>query len=362
VQNIRYALKALTMYNSFTTKNLFNILSVDLEKALSNQKSEASGRDILEREAHIAQTDGIEAASYFFIRRLIYRQEQPRSQYGYFTLLDMQEISKSPLTANLHLIDATRQQNFKFEFKAETNDIGSLNITVKNLLTSDGKEYIEDLSQLPLELRQNLTDYLVRSTETALAENSAQIFEEIRFAVTEAANLSTEIPPVIIHSAEIAVTTLLYRQLQKGTNLLSEEEIGKVEDILQFAARFSIKIETKRITDQLTQLVWTFFEQLKDDGCMKECAYMVRLIHALRLVSIEPDFTIPQKVVFAQLNRYRKKLVKKQRGFYKEIDKNKISALSTKEKEKLEMVLNLSQVMGIYADDITHVFYEHETP
>ena len=95
---------------------------------------------------------------------------------------------------------------------------------------------------------------------------------------------------------------------------------------------------------------------------MQECAYMVRLINALRLVSIEPDFTIPQKVVFAQLNRYRKKLAKKQRGFYKEIDKNKISALSPKEKEKLKMLLNLSQVMSIYADDITHVFYEREAP
>ncbi|MDZ7795088.1 MAG: DUF3536 domain-containing protein [Spirochaetia bacterium] len=335
VQNIRYALKALTLYNSFTSKNLYKILSIDLETALSNHKSEGSGRDILEREAALAQTDGIEAASYFFIRRLIYRQEKSRSQYGYFALLDMQEISKSPLTANLHLIDTTRQQNFKFEFKAETKDVGSLHITVKNLLFSQAKEFIEDLSQLPLELRQNLTDYLVRSTETTLAENSAQTFEDIRFAVTEAAKLGTEIPPVIRHSAEIAVTTLLYRQLQLGTRILSEEDIGKVEDILQFSARFSINIETKRITDQLTQLLWTFFEQLKADGCMKECAYMVRLIHALRLVSIEPDFTIPQKVVFAQLNRYRKKLVKKQRGFYKEIDKNETIGFKLEGKGKI---------------------------
>jgi len=362
VQNIRYALKALSLYNSFTTKNLYNLLSADLETALSNQKSEGSGQDILEREAHLGLSDGIEAASYFFIRRLIYRQEKPRSQYGYFTLLDMQEISKNPLTANLHLIDPTRQQNFKFEFKAETNDVGSLNITVKNLLTSEAKEYIEDLSQLPLELRQNLTNYLVSSTETAIAENSAQTFEDIRFAVTEAANLGTEIPPVIRHSAEIAVTTLLHRRLQLGTSVLSEAEIGKVEDILLFSARYSIKIEAKRITNQLTQLLWTFFEQLKADGCMEECAYMVRLINALRLVSIEPDFTIPQKVVFAQLNQFRKKLVKKQRGFYKEIDKNKLSALSSKEKEKLEMVLKLCQVMSIYADDITRVFYEPEEP
>ena len=362
VQNIRYALKALSLYDSFTTKNLYNILSVDLETALSNQKSEGSGRDILEREAQLGLSDGIEAASYFFIRRMIYRQEKPRSQYGYFALSDMQEISKNPLTANLHLIDTTRQQDFKFEFKAETNEAGSLNITVKNLLKSEAKEYIEDLSQLPLELRQNLTIYLVRSTETAIAENSAQTFEDIRFAVTEAANLGTEIPPIIRHSAEIAVTTLLHRQLQLGTNVLSEAEIGKVEDILLFSARYNIKIEAKRITKQLTQLLWTFFEQLKADGCMKECAYMVRLINALRLVSIEPDFTIPQKVVFAQLNRYRKKLVKKRRGFYKEIDKNKLSTLSSKEKEKLEMVLNLSQVMSIYADDITRVFYEREEP
>src|SRR6056297_35644 len=362
VQNIRYALKALTLYNSFTKKDLYNILAVDLETAISNQKAEGSGRDILEREALLSQKDGIESATYFFIRQLIYRQEKPKSQYGYFALLDLQETSKTPLTAYLHLIDTTRRQNFKFEFKAETNNIGSLHITVKNLLTSEAKEYIEDLSQLPLELRQKLTDYLARSTETALAENSAQTFEDIRFAVTEAANLGTEIPPVIRRSAEIAVTTLLYRQLQLGTRVLSEEEIGKVEDILLFSARYSIKIEAKRITNQLTQLLWTFFEQLKADGCMEECAYMVRLINALRLVSIEPDFTIPQKVVFAQLNRYRKKLAKKQRGFYKEIDKNKISALSPKEKEKLKMLLNLSQVMSIYADDITHVFYEREAP
>lgn len=361
VQNIRYALKALTLYGPFTDDDLFEELAVELGPARSNQMEQGSGRDILAREAGRWQKDGVEAASYFFIHRLIYKQNKTRSHYGCFALLELQELSNTPLTASVGLIDTSRQKKFRYELKAESSPTGSLTISVKNLLAGEPQEFIEDLSQLPLELRQQLISYLVHSTEAALAENSAETFEDIRFALQEAHNLGAVIPPVIRHSTEIAATTLLYRQLKLGAEMLTKEEIGKAEDILLFAARYHIKIDMRHISEHLTALLWNFFEQISEDGCRIECNYMVRFINALRAASIEPDLTIPQKIVFTHLSQYRQKLADTSRRYhtYLQISPDRIVNLSKKEREKLKMVLDLSRVMGIYADDIMRALSEH---
>lgn len=364
VQNIRYALKALKLYNPFFTDDVYGELAATLESAHSNIEDQVTGRDILERESSQWQKDGVEAATYFFIRRIIYKHEETQPHYGFFDLLQLKELSKQPLTAELKLIDTTRQKELNYEFKAENDSSGSLNISVKNLQAGEPQEFIEDLSQLPLELRQTLTNYLVRSTEASLAQYSAETFEDIRFALQEASHLGARIPPIIRHSAEIAATTLLYRHLRLGTGVLTKEEIVKVEDILLFAARYDIKIEVPHIHEQLTMLLRDFFEQISVDGCRVGCSYMVRLINALRAASIEPDLTIPQKIVFHHLSSYRKKLADQPQRYhtYLKIDPEKLAELGTKEREELRMVLDLSQVMGIYADDIIRSISELEEP
>ncbi len=364
VQNIRYALKALKLYEPFADEDLYGTLAADLEQARSNLEEVGTGRDILEREEQLWQKDGVEAASYFFIRRLIYKHEETHPHYGYFRLLRMKELSKSPLTANIELKDITRQKKFRYEFKAENDSSGSINISVKNLSDGEPEEFIEDLSQLPLELRQKLTNYLLRSTEETLAGKSAETFEDIRFALQEASNLGAEIPPIIRNSAEIAATTLLYRQLKLGTGLLIKDEIAKVEDILLFAARYNIKIEKPHISEQLTALLREFFEQISSDGCRLECNYMVRLINALRAAKIEPDLTIPQKIVFHLLSSYRQKLADTPQRYhtYLRVDPLKLKELGAEEREKLKMVIDLSQVMGIYADDIIRAISALEEP
>ncbi len=366
VQNIRYALKALRLYSEYTEDDLYEELGSELEKAESNIETQGNGRDILDHENSLWEKDGIEAASYFFIRRLIYKQEETQPRYGYFLLKHIQEIQEGPLTAAISLIDTSRQQRFQFEFKAHTDEYGTINISVKNLLAGEPKEYIEDLSQLPVELRQKLTKYLVQSTEETLSTYSAKTFENIRFAVKQAHHLGTEVPPFILHSAEMAVTTQLYRQLLLGSELFSENEMHKVEDLLQFSARYHISIETRYIHEQITRLLWDFFDFVLKDGCKNECAYMIRLINALRSASIEPDLTIPQKVVFTHLSSFREKLMKKQQKTrsYPTIDPKKVATLKKHKQEsaRLEMILQLSEVIGIYADDITREFYGHASP
>jgi hypothetical protein len=77
--------------------------------AKSNRADQGTGRDILEREAARWQKDGVEAASYFFIHRLIYKQDATHSHYGYFTLLELKELSKSPVTTSIELTDTVKR-------------------------------------------------------------------------------------------------------------------------------------------------------------------------------------------------------------------------------------------------------------
>jgi hypothetical protein len=376
IQNLRYALKAVELYRPLSDLPLLEDLSSDLEEARSNIKEKGSGRDILLREKDLLLPEGLEAAAYYFLLLLIYSQEASDSAYGYFVLHRIQEKKRSDsgleakfLEAEIEVIDTTRLKHFAFLIIAENDDKGRFALRVKNLASSDtaaaadGKregESVWDLRRFPTEFRQKLNSFLLKSTEESIAEHAAKTFKSIRFAVRQAEYLEISPPSLIVKTAEISVTTLLYRRLDGNPARLDEKKTTELENLLSFAAHCSISIDQSRISHRLTSFMWTLFDRLEKEICSKECVYVGRLIIALRKAGIEPELTIPQKVIFAHLLEWRTKLSPGflETGTLHRIKPELIASLAPDQREELSNLVALCDVIGIYADDIKYSLAE----
>ena len=359
VQNIRYALKAIQLYEEFTEADLFNLTAGLLEHASSNKTRFADGRKIMESQESFKPDEGIEAASFFLIRFLIFQQEKTDEAYGYYSPVRIKTLSRSDssLTADIEIIDNTRQKNFRFRFKTLLKEDEGFSINIMDLSNGEQREYIEDLSKLPLELRSTLMKYIMKKTEDTIAEQMVHTFEQIRLAITQSRYLKIEAPRLFEKSAELAVTTMLQRELSKNGSHLTEEQTSRLEEILQFTSQYSIHIDSTQIADNLSHFIRNLFDHPSLTQCENYCTYIARFIIALRTTGIEPDLTIPQKKVFAQLNKWRERL----RGQTHAaglviITKKQIEVLSSDERKSLSRLLILCDVMGIFADDIKLAF------
>jgi len=354
-QNIRYALKAIQLYRPFSHKDLFALTADYLQEAISNKKAGLNGRDIMENQDSFCLGDGMEAASYFFIRHLIDQQNDSGETYGYYTLRRSKTIRKndSQIICEIEIIDKSRQKGFRFRFKALLEDDGGISIRVVDLQNLHEEESIEDLAKLPLELRHSLMQYLMQTTEETLAEHTVHAFDQVRTAMNQSRQLGVEAPRLFERSAELVVTTLLHRELGGDGGGPDEERIEQIEKILQFASRYAVTIDRVQITLSLNLFIRELFDRFSSSEIEKTSTFIIRFINALRECGIEPDLTIPQKRVFTLLRKWRIRLHddSNKKG-YKLISKRKAASLSDRDKQVLSRIIALCDVMGIYADDV----------
>ncbi|MDY7027751.1 MAG: DUF3536 domain-containing protein [Spirochaetota bacterium] len=358
-QNIRYALKAIQLYRNFTDEDLFEYTAGTLAGAVSNKAAGRTGSDIMRDQDSYRLGDGVEAASYFFIRILIRNPAAAGSTYGYYTLISEETAHSSESThlSTIEVLDNTRQKKFRFRFKAILDETEGIAIWIDDLLEPKQKEYIEELSKLPLELRKTLMRYIVRSTEKTLAEQTVHTFEQTRFAISQARFLGIEAPRLFEKSAELSVTTLLQGEMGRDGGSLDKDRISRLEDILHFASRYEIRIDKAQINSTLNRFIRDLFQKQDTFECDEKCLYIARFIKALRESGIEPDLTIPQKRVFALLQKWRTRLHGDQadKGL-RRITKKQLASLKDEEQLSVSRLLTLCDAMGIYDDDIKPAF------
>lgn len=84
-QNIKYALYAIKMFQSYSDKDLLIPFLSDLKLAKSNLKSQGNGMDIAQQEMDNVPGE-IEAALYFHMNRSVAKKDDLSNQYGRYVL------------------------------------------------------------------------------------------------------------------------------------------------------------------------------------------------------------------------------------------------------------------------------------
>ena len=356
VQNIHYAYKALSLYQRFTDEDLYDLLDDYLAKAKSNISAQGTGSDIL-REVSDKLPDGVEAATYFFVIMLVSGELPKTENYGYYSLqrIETGRWDERFVEARIEISDWSREKPFSFHFTAERSEEIALRIMVEDLVLE--REFLlHDLPKLPRELRSKINLFLERSTEKSFSDIAASLFSEVKEAVIRAAELKASPSSIIAKTAEISLHSLLLSHLPDGDGTLSDESVSQLEELFDFSATYGIPLETEQIRTCVGEYLWSYAEKLQGGTCGPECDLILRLINSTRRGGIEPDLTIPQKVVFSHAQKWRRELNIGGEG------KKTATRLSKEKKEELYRLIGICNAMGIYADDLMHRISVLETP
>jgi hypothetical protein len=360
VQNIHYAFKALTLYQRFTDENLYALLDDYLARAKSNISAKGTGSDLL-AEVSDMLPDGVEAATYFFVIMLLTEEPPEEESYGYYSIrrIEKEVWDSRFVEARIEIVDRSREKPFSFHFTAERSEEIALRLSIEDLL-NETEFTLHDLSKLPRELRSKINLFLAKSTEKSFSEIAASLFPEVRETVIRASELNAPPSAIISKTAEISLHSLLFSHLPDGEGSLSEESVSRLEELFDFSASYAIPLETEQIRASVGEYLWSCAEKMQEGPCGPECDLILRLLNALRRGGIEPDLTIPQKVVFSHARKWRTELDGKT-GTSREENKP-ARRLGKEEREELYRVIGVCNAMGIYADDLMHRVSALESP
>jgi hypothetical protein len=148
---------------------------------------------------------------------------------------------------------------------------------------------------------------------------------------------------------------MLRRYVSQREQLLSSRRVEEIEDLLSFAVTFNLEFEKEESRKQLSDFFWNTFERYAGEGCPPRCDLLVRLIRSFTGAGLKPDLTIPQKHVFFGLRRWRRALRGSpllKFGRPSEAELRTFRKLSRAEQEELQKMIELADIMGIYADDL----------
>jgi alpha-amylase/alpha-mannosidase (GH57 family) len=353
-QNIQYAHKTLSLFQSYSEEDLYRELEQGLARATSNLPEVGSGADLL-ADAVPSLSPVLEAATYFFIKLLVRERTRSSEAYGFFTLdtYELHSKAEKEAEAEIGVFNTTTRERSSYAISSIIDEEGGLLLRGKEQ-TSGAEPFDLEINRLPAELRHKITGFLMRATEESFLQSAEAIYEEARFAVIQTDKLQSAMPGIIRKSAELALYTLLKRYVHARRELLEPARVSELEELLSFTVSYELEFEKEEIRKELTDYFWDIFEQ-HDGRAPTQSESLVRLMRAFSAAGIKPDLTIPQKHVFAGVCRWRKRLSGSTSLDFphsSRLEREKFSALGEDEREELRRTIALADTMGIYVDEL----------
>ncbi len=148
-QNIHYAMRAITLYQRFTKKELFSLIESTLAKAKSNRSNGGNGKTIAKK--FIGEEDGaIEAALFFLINQVLTPENEHITTYGTYQLDGLKRGNEGSFRVSLTHQKLFEERSFEVEvdssleegYSAKVRDLESRLLT--NFTSEDIPERVLD--------------------------------------------------------------------------------------------------------------------------------------------------------------------------------------------------------------------------
>ncbi len=305
VQNLKYAMRAIEIYNDFTKEDLTGILLQHLEKARSNIAEKGTGRDIyLSLTSH--HEGEIEAAVYFLLERISDPGNKAVS-YGNFSLLGFEStLSEGCRESSIKIADRTTAREFLFKIKSREKTL--MDISVKKVLKgSDSQEQFEvALKDLSEDLRLKTAELFLSNTEKMYNIYSHKRFTELSDSYRYIELLDVPVSKTIRNTSELVANSQLKYILSDPDSYLSETDLDTIEELLKFVTKYKIDIEKSNIAGRLSGYLSAQFDKYDTHTETISVEYIYRLYKIARIGGIEPEITIPQNLIFQHIKKWNK--------------------------------------------------------
>jgi len=350
IQNMKYAARAIELYQPYTQINLQRILSAQLKKAQGNISEKGSGWDLFIEEALTDSQHITQSVAYFvFLEIYGVNKLQKQESYHFHHLM----INRNPggsVEGSISLELNNTQESFRFNFHLEEQ------LKKRDILEiqeeKDPRIFKYDLSELPREIREIIYHKKRKEDLNDLKNYLAQSYQQLLNCFKDHQKILPEGDPLTKATLQSAITLaqagILENAEDQGLILLDEEEVNKLDELFllgnalrQQLGDYIVTLCSRIIADEVE-----FFLEYKNIDTIEMLYRFIKILWKHKLSAVKP---YTQNLVYEVFNR--KTALPWLKDFLKEkgLEKQEILLQVT---DKLSEIANIRRDVMINAEDL----------
>lgn len=350
VQNMKYAARAIELYQPYSRLNLQQLLSAYLMKAKSNILEKGNGWELYREEA-LTESQHITRSVAQFVFQEIYgiHRLQKQGSYHFHQLLINRNASGGVEGSLLMELPLT-QEDFSFRFFLESSQEEPEKLRIQE--AEDGRVFVYHLKNLPQEIREKIYKKKRKDDLSGLKRYLSQSYQQLIDCYRDHQRILPEGDPLTQVTLDSALTLTLAGILEeaeeKGLSHLSRQDVEKLDDLFHLSENIQQNMEdyivslcSKIIADEVE-----FFLQYKNMETIERLFLFIQILWKHQLSAIKP---YTQNLVFQVFKRENPQPwvgeFLKEQGEDREI-------LLLNVVEKLAQIANIHRSILIQAEDL----------
>ncbi|MEW5815508.1 MAG: DUF3536 domain-containing protein [Spirochaetota bacterium] len=350
IQNLRYSLKAIELYQEFSPANLTEVLLKIVEKAKSNRAGFDDGRTIFKNMV-APESKGMDYPASIFILKKVMLEEEEKT-YGSFELISFKTEKKSPdekrieHTGTIEVGESAVLKSQAYLFKLIENRDEGIDLQLYHKVNSKpGSSLDINLKALPRELLIKCTSRFSTVLEKYLISKSLELFFDVKKMFIFSKKIGIKPPPVITMTGELAINCLLFDLLSDTSKPLELDKLKSLGEALEFSHTFQISFDKDEIRRRISLSLAHQVDLITDKIEEKPIHYIHDLLELVRKGGIEPELTIPQNIIFSLLRQHAFR-------FYQEMEDGNIDGF-----KKLKGLIKIGSDLGIEIGDLKELIF-----
>jgi len=303
IQNMRYAIQAVNLYQQFSDKDLMYLLLQSLKGAKSNISGIGTGAEILVS-LEPTHEHGYEAIAFFVLNHLIACPEKHRQHYGMFDLLEIDLPDQENISITIFDKPLHRELHYRVSYIYDEEAGIMLSIT---LLSTD-----EVQTPTPIQvadLPERMIDELYSWIDNSLARVADNDIERVTQDISNYTALIKQgacepNDSFYITNMGTCLRTLhsLFRQDLPFTAAGSLSLMDNLLRFIQLKADKKIKLSTEQ---SLSLYVKKHAQHLRDEFSRESSQFICSILSTARAAGFTVDITELQNYVFTHIDRVR---------------------------------------------------------
>lgn len=293
-QDISYALYAIKMLQSFTSEDLMISFLSDLKNAKSNIKSIGSGMNIAQEELKGLRGE-VEAVLYFFLNRLLAKEEDLEKHYGRFILLHYKNFDSS---YELKILDKENLKSYTFSVLGDSTIEAGVEIYISDIETRNS--YRITNSEIPPRILDNTYAWIDRSISAIDYDEIVKLSLNMNYyamLATTTDNLPME--PQLLENLGFTIKLIKTALLKdKSRKMLPHREIV-IGNMIDFVKKFGREEDIIAIKNILSENTESLSNLIIGSGLNEENArYILTILALSRHHGFEPETKKLQNAIY----------------------------------------------------------------
>lgn len=332
VQNLKYAIRLIELYQHWTKSDLMEQLLVDLGEAKSNIPSKGTGRTIAETEVlNSSRTDAYTAAVLF-----ISHVTQGDSRFGIFSVKEIKgDLRKNISGSNAEICIFNSELQTESSFTIEVKDLRNIIVTSMSGIVKNGKQEIFSAAVLPKEIRSALCRLFEESVVKDCMENHLNMLQKINKTLSVCSEMNSQPSAVIKQTAEVIFSQQIELILKDPQKMISNTDFKSLEELILQKNNHTLTLDNEGISRLFSRMIAYQTDCIKYEIASANTNYIKKLYRTAEKGNFKIEQTIPQNIIFSLISKFKDR-------FFEEIENKNFNAFSN-----MRHLISLGELFGI---------------